>query len=110
MPVWSVFASASAFMCATMRRVPSSASVTTAVMSPWESKRGVKAVPSSSSDLSEEGGGKRSSAIASPPSAIARIADHRHEAHLLLRLLEDAGEGGREGGGSLLLNAAHGHA
>src|SRR5690606_41270344 len=90
MPVSSVFARASAFICATMRSVPSSASVTTAVISPRESKRGVNSVPSSSADFSA-GGGKKE--IPAMKSAFAGIAHHRHEAHLLLRLfLEGAGK------------------
>jgi hypothetical protein len=56
-PVMGVFSSASAFMCATISSAPSPASVTIAVMRPSRSRRGEKAVPSSSSALSFEGTG-----------------------------------------------------
>jgi hypothetical protein len=55
-PVAMVFASASAFMCATISTSPERASVATQVMSPSASNFGVNAVPSSSSAAAPGGG------------------------------------------------------
>ena len=55
-PVSMVLARASAFMWATMRTSPVSASVVTQVTSPSAPKRGMRTAPSSTSEA-EEGGG-----------------------------------------------------
>src|SRR4051794_2808892 len=109
MPLSSVSASASAFMCATISSMPSWASVTTAVTRPLASKRGEKTAPSSSAFLFDGASGNSSADIAGP--CLARpagrsdpaAAHHGDEADLLFwRILEDAGEGRGQRGGALL--------
>src|SRR5882757_1307853 len=134
MPVSSVNASASAFICATINSMPSPASVTTTVTRPDASKRGERTVPSSNAFLSDGAFGNSSADIAGqsffltmilsenrsplfgtivgrPAARSAAGANHGHEAHLFLgRVLEDAGEGRGQRGRALLADTAHGHA
>src|SRR5690606_32603297 len=103
MPVSSVRRKASSFIWATISNSPSRASVTTAVIRPDASKRGIKTAPSSVAFLSESGEGKIV--------MVALLTNKVHETHLLINFcLESAGEGGRNRAGTLFADTAHGHA
>src|SRR5262245_54125301 len=108
-----VSASASAFMCATIRTRPSRASVTTAVISPFASKRGASALPSSSAVLSDGGSENSIGGICRPSgragkkrrskrSAAIAVPHHGYEPELFFGTVpEHTGKGGGERGGSL---------
>src|SRR5918995_3984995 len=118
MPVSSVTAKASAFICATISSMPSRASVTTAVTRPFASKRGARICPSSSACLSVGESANSIGGITGPclrdrlePSAPAAVPHHGYKPDLLFwTILEAAGEGGGEGRCPLLFDASHGHA
>src|ERR1700691_1469585 len=91
-----VFASASAFMCATISTSPETTSVATQVTSPSASNFGVSAKPSSRSAL-VPGGAKGdvsdNEAPALPPSARSRGAAYqRHEPHLVFGTVAERSE------------------
>src|SRR3954464_9321338 len=121
MPVSMVSASASAFIWATISNMPSPQSVTTAVTSPFTSKRGDSVGPSSRAALSRVGSGKEMLVIAGPAclaepepadrSAVSAVPHHCHEPDLLFGIVpEGAGEGRCQGRRALLSNSAHCHA
>src|SRR6202051_2815933 len=92
-PVPMVFASASAFMCATISTSPDDTSVATQVTSPSASNFGVSAVPSSSSALVPDGAKgdvSDNEAPALPASARGRGAAHqRDKPHLVFRTVAE---------------------
>src|SRR5579862_1159003 len=95
-PVAMVFASASAFMCATISTSPETASVATQVTSPSASNFGVSAVPSSSAALvpgDAKGILSDNEAPALPASARSRGAAHqRDEPHLVFGAVAERAE------------------
>src|SRR6202051_4935781 len=114
-PLAMVFASASAFMCATISTSPETASVATQVTSPSASNFGVSAAPSSRSAL-VPGGAKGdvsdNEAPALPASARCRGAAHqRDEPHLVFGAVAERAEKARgHGRDARLADAANRHA
>src|SRR3984885_9376526 len=94
-PVAMVFASASAFMCATISTSPETASVATQVTSPSASNFGVSAKPSSRSALvpGDAKGDLSDNEAPTPASARGRGAAHqRHEPHLVFGAVAERSE------------------
>src|SRR5690348_12479113 len=118
-----VRARAVASMCATISISPLSASVAMAMMRPFASKRGDRAVPVSTVSSSRRGAnivsvmaGLAWSAAGArrggrPLGAGEGAVDLRQEAHLLLRVVpEGSGELGGDGVGAVGVGAAQRHA
>src|ERR1700734_1421548 len=114
-PVAMVFASASAFMCATISTSPDAASVATQVRDPSASNFGVSAKPSSRSAL-VPGGAKGDVSDNEAPtlraSTRSRGAAHqRHEPHLVFGAVAERAEKPRgHGRDARLADAANRHA
>src|ERR1700683_3386621 len=114
-PVAMVFASACAFMCATISTSPDAASVATQVTSPSASNFGVSAKPSSSAAL-VPGGAKGdvsdNDAPTLPASTRSRGAAHqRHKPHLIFGAVAERAEKPRgHGRDARLADAANRHA
>src|ERR1700685_363590 len=113
-PVAMVFASASAFMCATISTSPEATSVATQVTSPSASNFGVNAKPSSRSALVPGDAKGDLSDNESPLPASARgcgAAHQRHEPHLVFRAVAERAEKPRgHGRDARLADAANRHA
>src|SRR5580704_13007001 len=113
-PVAMVFASASAFMCATISTSPHAASVATQVTSPSASNFGLSAAPSSSAALVPGGakGDLSDNESPLPASAGGRSTAHqRDEPHLVFGAVAERAEKPRgHGRDTRLADAANRHA